>query len=114
MANLETTWRNNMQMPSFAQAGAAQMAQPTVAQPENRTWEAAQMANNQNAVNQAGNASMWNNIGNAVGSAWGGSGGGGYDPWSGSGSGGNAGVQYSSAGFDPWSGGGGYSAGIWS
>jgi len=100
MAGLESTWRQNMQMPSgIPMTSAAMIEQPTVGQPENRTWEAAQMANNQNAVNQAGNASRWNGIGKAAGSAW--------DYYSNRGSAG-------SGGYDPWAGGGGYSGGgIW-
>jgi hypothetical protein len=103
-----------MQMPSFAQAGAAQMNPNMlhVSQPENRTWEAAQMEQNTANANRSGMAGLLGSIGNAVGNSWGGGSGGGYDPWSGSGSGGNAGVQYPSS-ADPWSGYSGYSTGIW-
>lgn len=65
LAGLESTWNRNMQMPSFAQAQGAQMGQPVVAAPGNRTYEAA-MADAQGKNAQA---ASWGKFGGALGEA---------------------------------------------
>lgn len=91
MGNLESTWKSNSQMPSFAQAAAPQIGQITVGAPKNMTWEAAQAdreAQQMGAYGQAASGAGWGNVAGQIGQGvkgvadygsqngwWGGSGG---------------------------------------
>ena len=72
LTSTESAWRNNMQMPSYAQIAAPQVSASTVAQPENRTWEASQeqwKRDQLNAANQSSAGSGWGNLALGVGQA---------------------------------------------
>ncbi len=72
LTTTESAWKNNMGMPSYAQIAAPQVSASTVAQPENRTYEAAHedyLRNQANSVNQANAASGWGNLGASLGQA---------------------------------------------
>jgi hypothetical protein len=72
LTQTESAWRDNMNMPSYAQIAAPQVAASTVAQPENMTWEANQeqwKRDQYEAVNQANAGSGWAEAGMSVAGA---------------------------------------------
>jgi len=72
LTNTESAWRDNMNMPSYAQIAAPQVSASTVAQPENMTWEANQeqyLRDQVNAANEANAGSGWAQAGMSVAGA---------------------------------------------
>lgn len=72
LSGLESSWRANSGMPSYANSAAATVNAPVVSQPENRTYEG-MMADNDIAMaqaqaNAASNDKMWSSLGKGVGS----------------------------------------------